>query len=125
MFLTMLVLFAALTPGILFTIPGLGKNLRGKVVTAAMHAVLFVILANLLDVYEGFQIGFMPGFSAPSTFGLNAYEQAAVAGAAARDAAAAALAAAGAGVTPKRSAKDQKKASKAALKAAAAWNAGA
>ena len=51
-----MVLFAALTPGVLFTIPSLGKKMGGKVAIAAMHAVLFVIVVNLLNVVqEGFQ----------------------------------------------------------------------
>ena len=56
MWLTLMVLFAALTPGVLFTIPSLGKKMGGKVAIAAMHAVLFVIVVNLLNVVqEGFQ----------------------------------------------------------------------
>jgi len=56
MWLTFMVLFAALTPGVLFTIPSLGKKMGGKVAIAAMHAVLFVIVVNLLNVVqEGFQ----------------------------------------------------------------------
>jgi len=56
MWLTLMVLFAALTPGVLFTIPSLGKKMGGKLVIAAMHAVLFVIVLNLLHVaQEGFQ----------------------------------------------------------------------
>jgi hypothetical protein len=50
MWLALLVLFAALSPGVLFTIPALGKKMGGKVVIAAMHAVLFVVVVNLLYV---------------------------------------------------------------------------
>jgi len=57
MWLTFMVIFAALSPGVLFTIPSLGKKMGGKVVIAAMHAVLFVIVVNLLYVSEGFAAG--------------------------------------------------------------------
>ena len=56
MLLAFFVLFLALSPGILFTIPPLGKKMGGKLMTAAMHAVLFVIVVRLLYVVrEGFQ----------------------------------------------------------------------
>ena len=54
MWLAMLILFVVLCPGVVFTMPGLGKKMRGKIVTAAMHAVVFVIAVNLLDAAEGF-----------------------------------------------------------------------
>ena len=58
MWLTLLVLFAALSPGILFTAPPLGKKIGGKLMTAVVHAVLFVIVVKLLYVvHEGFQMG--------------------------------------------------------------------
>jgi len=56
MLLAFFVLFLALSPGVLFTIPPLGKKMGGKLMTAAMHAVLFVIVVRLLyGVREGFQ----------------------------------------------------------------------
>jgi hypothetical protein len=56
MWLSLLVIFAALSPGVLFTIPSLGKKMGGKVMIAAMHALLFVIVVKLLYVVqEGFQ----------------------------------------------------------------------
>ena len=56
MSLSLLVLFAALSPGVLFTIPPLGKKMGGKLITASMHALLFVIVAKLLYVTaEAFQ----------------------------------------------------------------------
>ena len=54
MWLSLLVLFAALSPGVLFTIPSLGKKMGGKLVIAAMHALLFVIIINLFSLIEGF-----------------------------------------------------------------------
>jgi peptidoglycan hydrolase CwlO-like protein len=57
MLIAYFILFIALCPGVLFTIPALGKKMGGKVITAVMHAVLFVIVVNLLDVYEKFQSG--------------------------------------------------------------------
>ena len=57
MWLGRLVLFIALSPGVLFTIPSLGKKMGGKVMIATMHAVLFVIVANLFTLVEGFQMG--------------------------------------------------------------------
>ena len=56
MWLVLLVLFAALSPGVLFTIPAMGKKMGGKVVIAVMHAILFVVIVNLLDLTEGFQV---------------------------------------------------------------------
>ena len=71
MLLAFFVLFLALSPGILFTIPPLGKKMGGKLMTAAMHAVLFVIVVRLLYVVrEGFQ---KVGIAAPSSMmGVNA-----------------------------------------------------
>lgn len=57
MWLAYVVLFIALCPGVLFTAPALSKSLRGKVAIAAIHALIFVIVANLLDVAEGFRSG--------------------------------------------------------------------
>jgi len=56
MWLVLLVLFAALSPGVLFTIPAIGRKMGGKVVIAIMHAILFVVIVNLLDLTEGFQL---------------------------------------------------------------------
>jgi Skp family chaperone for outer membrane proteins len=76
MWLSLLVLFAALSPGVLFTIPSLGKKMGGKVVIAAMHAVLFVIVLNLLSVaQEGFQAA--KAVSAPSVSDIMGQSQAA------------------------------------------------
>jgi hypothetical protein len=55
MWLSLLVLFAALSPGILFTAAPLGKKMGGKLMTAVVHGVLFMIVANLFALVEGFQ----------------------------------------------------------------------
>jgi hypothetical protein len=56
MWLSLLILFVVLSPGVLFTMPSLGKKMGGKLVIAAMHALLFVIVVRLLRVStEGFQ----------------------------------------------------------------------
>jgi len=52
MWLAYLVLFVALCPGTIFTV-NLGKN-TGKLAIASVHAVIFVIIINLLYVTEGF-----------------------------------------------------------------------
>lgn len=56
----LIVLFIVLTPGVLFTIPPLGKNLfgvlSGKVLTAILHGILFAAVARFFVLYnEGFQ----------------------------------------------------------------------
>jgi len=58
--LYLIVLFIVLTPGLLFTIPPLGKKLfgglSGKVVTAFLHGLLFAALARFFVLYnEGFE----------------------------------------------------------------------
>jgi hypothetical protein len=54
MWLALLILFIVLCPGVVFTIPALGKKMRGKAVIAAMHAVVFIIVVKLLYVAEAF-----------------------------------------------------------------------
>jgi hypothetical protein len=49
MWLTILILFLALNPGVLFTAPSLGKNLGGKISVVLIHAIIFVILINILS----------------------------------------------------------------------------
>ena len=53
-----MLLFVVLTPGILLTIPPVGKKIFGSgkssLVAACVHAVIFVVLMNWFHV-EGFQ----------------------------------------------------------------------
>lgn len=56
MLLALAVLFVALSPGVLFRIPPLGKNMGGQFSSVVLHAIVFVIAVNLLlVVQEGFQ----------------------------------------------------------------------
>ena len=57
MWLALLVLFVVLSPGVLFTLPALGKKMGGKFVIALMHSLLFVVVVALLNVTEAFQVG--------------------------------------------------------------------
>jgi hypothetical protein len=58
MWLACLVLFIALCPGVIFTAP-LGKKMGGKLSIAVVHAIVFVIIVNILDVcLEGLSDGF-------------------------------------------------------------------
>ena len=65
----MVLLFVVLTPGILLTIPPVGKKIFGSgkssLIAACVHAVLFVVLLNLFNV-EGFQPESKPSTSKPS-----------------------------------------------------------
>jgi len=56
MWLALLVLFVVLSPGVLFTLPALGKKMGGKFVIALMHSLLFVVVVALLNVTEAFQV---------------------------------------------------------------------
>jgi hypothetical protein len=55
----LVLLFVVLTPGILLTIPPVGKKIFGSgkssLIAACVHAVIFVVLMNLFNV-EGFQL---------------------------------------------------------------------
>jgi hypothetical protein len=55
MWLAYLLLFIALSPGILFTAP-LGKKMGGKVGVAVVHAIIFVITVKLLHSVEWFEV---------------------------------------------------------------------
>jgi hypothetical protein len=57
MLLALAVLFVALSPGVLFTIPPLGNKMGGRFSSIVLHAIVFVIAVNLLNVVqEGFQM---------------------------------------------------------------------
>lgn len=56
MWLAFFVLFIALCPGVIFTAPSLGKKVGSKLSIAVIHAIIFVIVINLLYVsIDGFQ----------------------------------------------------------------------
>lgn len=56
MLLAFFVLFIALCPGVIFTAPSLGKKVSSKLSIAVIHALIFVIVVNLLYVsIDGFQ----------------------------------------------------------------------
>ena len=65
----LVLLFVVLTPGILLTIPPVGKKIFGSgkssLVAACVHAVIFVVLMNWFRV-EGFQIMDAPDAPRPS-----------------------------------------------------------
>ena len=54
MWLAYVVLFILLSPGVIFTVP-MGKKMGGRLGVVAAHAVIFLLVANLLNVREGFQ----------------------------------------------------------------------
>jgi hypothetical protein len=49
----LILLFVLVTPGILFTVPRIGKT---KLLAICVHALIFVVLAQLLRMTEGFAI---------------------------------------------------------------------
>lgn len=53
MWLAYLVLFILLSPGVIFTVP-MGKKI-GRLGVVVVHAVIFLLVVNLLEMNEGFQ----------------------------------------------------------------------
>jgi hypothetical protein len=49
----LIILFVLVTPGILFTVPRIGKT---KLLAVCVHALIFVVLARWLRVTEGFKL---------------------------------------------------------------------
>ena len=47
----LILLFVVLTPGILFTVPRIGKT---KLLAICVHALIFVVLSQWLQISEGF-----------------------------------------------------------------------